>query len=153
ALLRELGDPKHDVETKTEALSDARNEELFQANGPRTKPDPDGMNDKRATWAGKSISAFQDATGTDHEDALADLLTDLMHWTDRTGLDFDQALERARWHYEAETEELGEEQGFSEATKQNVEGGITEKDETQAEAEKECLRQVPNSGVEPPKHR
>jgi len=42
-------------------------------------------------------------TGTDLEDALADLLADLMHWADRNSHDFDAALERARWHYEAET--------------------------------------------------
>jgi hypothetical protein len=42
-------------------------------------------------------------TGTDEEDALGDLLADLMHWADRRNFDFGLALDRARWHYEEET--------------------------------------------------
>lgn len=68
-------------------------------------PNPDGLNFDRAAWADKAISAFRAETGTDHEDSLGDLLTDLMHWADRAGFDFDLALERARGHYEAETSE------------------------------------------------
>jgi hypothetical protein len=45
------------------------------------------------------------------------------------------------------------EQGFFEAAKQSVEGETTEKEVTKAEAEKDSLRQVPTSGIEPPKHR
>jgi hypothetical protein len=66
-------------------------------------PDPEGMNERRAAWAGLAIAAFMAATGTDLGDALPDLLADLMHWSDRTGYDFDAALERARDHYEVET--------------------------------------------------
>jgi hypothetical protein len=66
-------------------------------------PDPDNMNGSRAEWAGAALSAFMRETGTDQEDALVDLLADLMHWADRNGYDFDAALERARGHYEAET--------------------------------------------------
>jgi hypothetical protein len=70
-------------------------------------PDPDGKNDDRASWAGKAIKAFQAETGTDDEDALSDLLADLMHWADRNNYDFEAAVERARGHYEAETGEAG----------------------------------------------
>jgi hypothetical protein len=70
---------------------------------PKLPPDPDGKNDSRATWAGAALSAFMGQTGTDQEDALADLLADLMHWADRNNYDFDAALDRARYHYEAET--------------------------------------------------
>lgn len=66
-------------------------------------PDPEGMNDTRAAWADTAIRAFQEATGTD-DDALGDLLTDLMHWSDRNNYDFESALCRATGHYEAETE-------------------------------------------------
>ena len=66
-------------------------------------PDPDGKNDDRATWAGAALAKFMEVTGTDVEDAVGDLLTDLMHWSDRNNYDFDAALDRARWHYEAET--------------------------------------------------
>jgi hypothetical protein len=66
-------------------------------------PDPDGMNFDRASWADKAISAFREATGADRDEALSDLLADLMHWADRTGYRFNEALDRARSHYEAET--------------------------------------------------
>lgn len=66
-------------------------------------PDPEGMNDKRSAWAGLAIATFQQATGTDDEDALGDLLTDLMHWADRNNYDFDAALLRAQNHYADET--------------------------------------------------
>lgn len=68
-------------------------------------PDPDGMNDTRAAWAATVLVEFQKATRTDREDALADLLTDLLHWCDRTGLDFDTELARGRGNYQEETAE------------------------------------------------
>ena len=74
--------------------------------GHKLPPDPEGMNDKRAAWAGTALAAFMKETGTEDEDALGDLLCDLMHWCDRNNYDFDAALDRARGHYEAET--LGE---------------------------------------------
>lgn len=66
-------------------------------------PDPEGKNDDRARWAGAAVKAFQDVTGTEDEDSLGDLITDLLHWSDRNDYDFDAALDRARAHYEAET--------------------------------------------------
>ena len=78
--------------------------------GSQLPPDPEGKNGDRAEWAGRAISAFQIQTGTDFDDALKDLLCDLMHWCDRTTfedgetrIDFDAALATARMHYEAET--------------------------------------------------
>jgi hypothetical protein len=67
-------------------------------------PDPEGINDNRAAWAGIAVRAFQAETGTDNENALGDLLADMMHWSDRNNYDFEAALCRARGHYEAETE-------------------------------------------------
>ncbi len=66
-------------------------------------PHPDGMNDKRAEWAGCAVRHFQSLTGTDFEDALSDLLGDLIHWSDRNNFDFEAALDRACFHYEAAT--------------------------------------------------
>lgn len=66
-------------------------------------PDPENMNDDRAAWAAEALSQFQRVTGTEDEDALGDLLCDLMHWSDRNDIDFEDALWRARGHYEAET--------------------------------------------------
>jgi hypothetical protein len=86
--------------------------ELF---APPLPPDPDGMNFDRASWADKAISAFQHATGTDRDAALTDLLADLMHWADRAGYGFREALDRARSHYEAET--TGDGMGGKEPTR------------------------------------
>jgi hypothetical protein len=66
-------------------------------------PDPEGMNDDRAKWAGVALAAFRGETAADREDAVGDLLGDLMHWCDRAGFDFELALGRARMHYESET--------------------------------------------------
>ena len=66
-------------------------------------PDPEGQNGDRAAWAESAIVAFEAATGTDREDALADLLCDLMHWADRNGADFASQLDRAYRNYEEET--------------------------------------------------
>jgi hypothetical protein len=70
---------------------------------PDLPPDPEGMNDRRAGWAGRAIANFRAATGTDEEDAVCDLLADLMHWCNRHGLNFGNELARARDHYDAET--------------------------------------------------
>jgi hypothetical protein len=66
-------------------------------------PDIDSKNEDRAEWAKVSIQAFMDCTGVDREDALGDLLCDLMHLSDREPFDFEAALDRARGHYAAET--------------------------------------------------
>ncbi len=70
---------------------------------PSLPPDPEGMNDDRALWAAQALHAFRVAIGTDPEDALPDLLADLMHWCDRSGANFNDDLCRAYVHYEAET--------------------------------------------------
>jgi hypothetical protein len=66
-------------------------------------PDPEEMNDARASRAAVALCRFQQETGSDDDTALVDLLCDLMHWCDRGGADFDGALQDARMHYEAET--------------------------------------------------
>jgi hypothetical protein len=66
-------------------------------------PDPEGMNDRRAEWAGCALDAFMSQTGTDTESAVTDLLCDLMHLADRSGTDFEGDLARARMHYTSET--------------------------------------------------
>jgi hypothetical protein len=69
-------------------------------------PDPDKMNRRRAKWADLCIEKFKQETGADHQDALCDLLCDLMHWSDRNyeqPQQFDTELIRAAHHYAAET--------------------------------------------------
>ena len=68
-------------------------------NGNRLPPDPDGLNDDRAAWAGSALALFMHITGTDEDAALGDLLANLMHLADRTNHDFNAALDRARYHY------------------------------------------------------
>lgn len=59
-------------------------------------------NAERAAWAEAALLDLCAATGCDLDDALPDLLTDLMHWAQRTSLDFEAALARARRHFAAE---------------------------------------------------
>ena len=60
---------------------------------------------KRITMARIAINTFAAGSDSDREDLLCDLLTDLMHWADRDGLDFFEEYERAKMHY---TEEAGQ---------------------------------------------
>ena len=67
-------------------------------------PDPERLNERRARSAHAALLAFQRRTGSDTEDAVSDLLADLMHWCDRHSQDFDAELHRAQGHYRIETE-------------------------------------------------
>ncbi len=71
-------------------------------------PNPDGLNGRRAYFAALTLDAFQHHTGADLEDALSDLLADLMHWCDRFNLRFFPELRRAFRHYRAETTAPGQ---------------------------------------------
>jgi hypothetical protein len=64
-------------------------------------PDPEKMNARHAKTAHVALRNYR--SGNDCETALGDLLTDLMHWSDRHDVDFDLALSRAHGHHEAET--------------------------------------------------
>jgi hypothetical protein len=66
----------------------------------------DVTNERRALWAHAAIHVFTELTGCDREDALGDLLCDLMHWAGQNNFDFPAALDRARGHYEAELAEM-----------------------------------------------
>ena len=78
---------------------------LGSQNGQRVlPPDPDEMNDSRAEWAAAALAEFCGQTGADLEDAVCDLLADLMHWCDRNEQSFDDQLSRAQYHYECETD-------------------------------------------------
>jgi len=66
-------------------------------------PDPDELNVSRAQWAAAALEEFQRQTRADLEDAVSDLLADLMHWCDRSGQSFTDELRRALSHYDEET--------------------------------------------------
>ena len=72
-----------------------------------TPPDPDNFNVERTASADALVQQFMTDEPnhgvTDREDALADILTNLMHWCDRCEFDFNTELERARRNYTSET--------------------------------------------------
>lgn len=55
---------------------------------------------ERGDWAQLALTAYQSAIATD--DAVADLLGDLMHWCDRHKMSFKDELDRARRYYDEE---------------------------------------------------
>lgn len=63
------------------------------------------MNFKRAGWAKTALNLFQHDTGTDNEDAIADLVCNLMHLCkfepDKYG-DFEEQMERGKRNFEGE---------------------------------------------------
>jgi hypothetical protein len=65
----------------------------------------DVTNAKRASWANAAVYLFRQLTGSDREDALCDLLCDLMHWSGREGYDFNAQLSRATHHFHQERDE------------------------------------------------
>ncbi len=69
--------------------------------------DPDRMNMQRAQWGGNAIESICDDTGTDREDALSDLLADLMHWAKASQQSFRKELARACRQFAEETSEEG----------------------------------------------
>jgi hypothetical protein len=66
-------------------------------------PDPEERNENRARSADAVLEMFQWQTDADIEDALSDLLANLMHWCDRFGQDFQKEFRRAQNHYREET--------------------------------------------------
>lgn len=83
--------------------SDASELVHLRADGGEIEPAPTHVtNLHRAAWAEAALSVFMQHTGSDREDALGDLLGDLMHWSEQHDFDFDLALDRARGHFEAE---------------------------------------------------
>lgn len=64
-------------------------------------------NADRTQWAEQCIKKFMNSTRCDREDALQDLLTDLMHWAGAEGQDFRQTLANAAGNYIDECREEG----------------------------------------------
>lgn len=71
---------------------------------PELPPDPEGMNDQRAEWAGQCLDHFRCVSACDYDDVPHDFLADFIHWCDRNGFVFEDVLSRARANYAAETE-------------------------------------------------
>ena len=59
----------------------------------------------RRARAEAAIDAYcRSANEAPYDEALIDLLTDLMHWTDGNGIDFQNALDHAEFHHGAEVQ-------------------------------------------------
>jgi hypothetical protein len=69
------------------------------------------MNDKRVLAACEALEAYVEHTqgGHDHQYVLdhgvVDLLSDLRHWCEHQGIDFEAAVRTSAIHHEAEKEE------------------------------------------------
>ena len=66
-------------------------------------------NSDLARLAATALAAFRQETCCDHEDRLADLLCDLMHWVDTHAFGFEAAFFRAECHYREERTEAAAE--------------------------------------------
>jgi hypothetical protein len=81
----------------------------LRADGGEIEPAPERVtNAHRAKWAEACVSVFIQHTGCDNEDALGDLLCDLMHWAVQRNFALYAALESALGHFEAELVEEGQ---------------------------------------------
>jgi hypothetical protein len=66
-------------------------------------PDPDHLNDNRASRAQSAMTTYMKSKSTDSESCLFDLFVDLRHWADRNGKDFDDTVRRSQDCYIEET--------------------------------------------------
>jgi len=66
-------------------------------------PDPEEKNEARSTWAEIALLAFIEATGSEAEYAVRDLVADLMHWCDRHDLSWEDERQSGEGHYTEET--------------------------------------------------
>jgi hypothetical protein len=100
ALPDAFGESLTGLSNPVDVLSVRQEAELYAA--PARLPDLEELNDDRALWAETALAAFVEQTGCNRDDALPDLLCDLMHWCDRTGVPFAEQLTKAEWHYRVE---------------------------------------------------
>lgn len=63
----------------------------------------DEDNASRVARADKIINLAHSLQGGDYQDALCDLLTDLMHWSKNTGTNFRKVLKLAKVHFDVES--------------------------------------------------
>lgn len=66
------------------------------------------LNEQRAGWARDAIDAFEKATGTEGEESVSDLISDLGHLCDQEGFDFEMLVERGVRNHEEEKGRDGE---------------------------------------------
>lgn len=65
-------------------------------------------NQQRAEMAYRALNKFSVLTGVEGEEdetQISDLLSDLMHYADEQGVDFDDCIEVAKRHYDNEVKQ------------------------------------------------
>lgn len=67
--------------------------------------DPDKLNSRRAAWGLLTQKYFQQMTGSEDENAISDLIADLLHTAHGMGQDPAEELRRAVFQFNAETSE------------------------------------------------
>ncbi|QFG12578.1 hypothetical protein PBI_TOAKA_79 [Mycobacterium phage Toaka] len=68
---------------------------------------PTLKNNCNVIWAAKALQTYVNVIGRDEiSTALQDLLGDLMHLADAAGVDFDELVAKAEFHYDAEVNDL-----------------------------------------------
>lgn len=77
-------------------------------------------NEDRAWWASEAVDAYQHITKTDNDSALSDLLTDLRHYADLVGADWDAVIARAERRYDEEVLEEAEGKELSAEVEQGI---------------------------------
>jgi len=81
----------------------------LRADGGEIEPAPEYVTNRtRAAWAEACVSVFMQHTGCDTEDALGDLLCDLMHFGHQRNYDLPAALDRALGHFAQELDAEGQ---------------------------------------------
>jgi hypothetical protein len=82
---------------------------FFRADGGEIEPAPERITNRtRAAWAEACVSVFMQHTGCDAEDALGDLLCDLMHFGHQRNYALPAALDRALGHFAQELDGEGQ---------------------------------------------
>ncbi|ABE67401.1 hypothetical protein PBI_CHE12_82 [Mycobacterium phage Che12] len=65
--------------------------------------DPTACNNNRARWSAAALHTYAKTVGSeDVEQAISDMLGDLLHLCDAAKLDFSELYDQGRWHYAAE---------------------------------------------------
>ncbi len=95
-------------------------------------PDAEDMNNARAEAAFRAVRAFSQDFGEDIDDFegneqhgmvqqnLSDLLSVIAHLSDRLGLNLIDLLNKAKFHYDEETDNVGEQFQFLEIAEGNA---------------------------------
>lgn len=67
-------------------------------------PDPEGLNNDRATWGGYAILMHAHLSNATKAEAPADLICNILHWCDRNRRDYEEVLMQGLSYYTRDTD-------------------------------------------------